>query len=140
MLTDYIHELCAILDIDVPKISHDTSHFQTDTTLAQVDSNGDTIYIRKFHDPNPDQLFAIAHELRHIWQMKNNEQLYFADYKTSNHLNSVEKYNLQLAEIDANAFAAIVMEDFFRLSPQWKNLPESVVTKINERISYILEN
>lgn len=137
MLDKYINELCKILNIEIPKVSYDTSNFPTETMMAQVDSSANTIYIRECSKTNPDQLFSIAHELRHIWQLKNDEQLFFSNYQPIDIIGSVEKYNLQIAEVDANAFGAIVMTDFFRLKPQWNGLPETVVNEINKRIKYI---
>lgn len=66
MINDYINDICDILDISIPSISFDTSNFPTDTMIAQCSPNGSTIYLKKYEKPNPDQFFAIAHELRHI--------------------------------------------------------------------------
>lgn len=60
MIHDFIKNICDILDIPTPLISHNTSNFPTETMLAQVDSLGSTIYIRKFDKPNPD-LFFLSH-------------------------------------------------------------------------------
>ena len=47
------------------------------------------------------------------------------------------KYNLQPAEIDANAFAASIMINWFGLRPQWDNVPQNVVNEINKRMKLI---
>lgn len=137
MLEQYIKELSDILDIPVPKISYDTSGFTTSTMMAQVDNSGSVIYIKKCDHINPDQLFAVAHELRHIWQLKNDEQLFFFNYQPIDKIGTIEQYNLQLAEVDANAFGAIVMSDFFKLKPQWQGLSDKVVKAINNRIAHL---
>lgn len=137
MLEQYINEICEILNINVPKISYDTSNFATNTMMAQVSISGDIIYIKECDKLNPDQLFAVAHELRHIWQIKNDEQLYFSEYKTIDEIGSVEQYNLQLAEVDAHAFGSMVMSDFFGLKPQWNGLSQKVIDTINNRITYL---
>lgn len=136
MIYDFIKNICDILSIPIPSISYDTSHFPTDTMMAQVNSSGDIIYLKKYNKPNPDQLFSIAHELRHIWQIENHHDLYFSNYQTVDIIGT-EKYNLQSAEIDANAFASIIMVDFFHLQPQYKGLSDSVVSAINNRINEI---
>ena len=138
-MEEFFLEICDMLDIRPPKISYDTSHFQSDTMMAQVDSSGHTIYINKCEKVNPDQLFAIAHELRHIWQMKDRER-YLSDYKSVDQCSSFEEYNLQIAELDANAFAGLVMIDFFHLKPQFYDVPESIRSKIYEQMDRITES
>lgn len=137
MIKKFISDICDILNIPVPSVLYDTSNFPTDTMMAQVNQSGDTIYIKKYDKPNPDQLFSIAHELRHIWQIKNHQQLYFSDYQTVDIIGT-EKYNLQPAEVDANAFASIVMVDLFHLQPQYKGMSSVVVSTIKKRINIIV--
>lgn len=137
MIRDFINDICDILNIQVPSISFDTSHFPTDTMMAQVNLSGDTIYLKKYDKPNPDQLFSIAHELRHIWQIEKYHDLYFSNYQTVDIIGT-EKYNLQSAEVDANAFASIIMVEFFRLQPQYKGLSDSVVFAIKNRIDELV--
>lgn len=137
MIYGFINDICDILNISVPSVSFDTSNFPTDTMMAQVNPSGNTIYLKKYDKPDPDQFFAIAHELRHIWQLKNEEQLYFSTYKPIHFCDSVEEYNMQIAELDANAFAGLVMIGFFRLKPLFEGVPDSVKTKIFERMEYL---
>lgn len=137
MIQKFISDICDILDIPVPSVSYDTSNFPTDTMMAQVNQSGDTIYIKKYNKQNPDQLFSIAHELRHIWQIENYHDIYFSNYQTVDKIGT-ERYNLQPAEIDANAFASIIMVDFFRLQPQYNGLSDSVVSSIKSRIDELV--
>lgn len=137
MIYAFINDICDILNISIPSVSFDTSNFPTDTMMAQVNPSGDTIYLKKYDKPNPDQLFSIAHELRHIWQMQNDEKLYFSTYKPVDLYSSIEEYNLQIAELDANAFAGLVMIDFFRLKPLFEGVTDSVKSKIFERMEYL---
>lgn len=136
MIDDYISDVCNILNINIPLVSFDTSKFQTKTMMAQCLSDGSVIYIRKTDKPDPDYFFAIAHELRHVWQIKTDKRLYFSNYKTIDIL-GVEKYNLQLAELDANAFAMSIMQDFFGLQAQFSNLPDYIKRKIYDRSEII---
>lgn len=137
MIQKFISDICDILNIPVPSVSYDTSNFPTDTMMAQCSSDGSTIYLKKYNKPNPDQLFYIAHELRHIWQLSNNGKLYFSSYKTIDLCSSVEEYNLQIAELDANAFGGLIMIDFFHLKPLFQGVPNSVKSKIYERMEYL---
>lgn len=80
MIQEFVSTICEILNICIPFISYDTSNFQSDTMMAQCSQDGSTIYLKKYDKPNPDQLFSIAHELRHIWQIKYHHDLYFYNY------------------------------------------------------------
>lgn len=140
MINDFIKEVSEILQIPAPKLSFDTSTFPTETTLAQCeidvnDPDGCIIHLRKCNKPNPEQFFAVAHELRHVWQFRHG--LYLPDYKERNECESVEGYNLQPAEVDANAFAGLVMMDFFGLKPLFEGLSETVKSEIFERMEII---
>lgn len=122
MIKEFIADICNILNISIPSVSYDTTHFSTDTMMAQCDSAGATIFIKKSNKPNPDLMFSIAHELRHIWQIRNHQDLYLSSYQTVENIGT-EKYNLQLAEVDANAFASIIMVIFFIYSHNIKDYP-----------------
>ena len=139
MINEFIADVCDILSISVPSVSNDTSNFPTDTMMAQCSSDGSTIYIKKIDKPNPDYLFSIAHELRHCYQIQIDEEWFLSDYKPIDLCASTEEYNLQFAEIDANAFAGLVMEDFFHLQPLFEGLSDSVKTKIFERMKQLTE-
>ena len=111
MINEFIEDICSILNIVPPQISYDTSHFQTETMLAACDNEGRTIFLRRQDSMTPDFYFGIAHELRHVWQIRTESRL-LDNYKTSNQCENSEMYNLQPAEVDANAFATMVMADF----------------------------
>ena len=138
MIKEFITDVCELLEIRVPKISYDTTHFATKTTMAQCEPETNTIYLNKVDKPNPDYVFSIAHELRHIYQYQTDEKFYLSGYKPSNKCSSVEEYNLQIAEVDANAFASIVMTDFFSIKPQWYGLSGKVINAIEKRIKFLL--
>ncbi len=138
MTNEFIAEICELLGIQIPTISYDTSHFPTETTMAVSAPISNIIYLKKNNNPNFDYMFSIAHELRHIFQYQNDEKFYFANYKPSDKCDSIEEYNLQIAEVDANAFANIIMVEFFHLKPLWNGLSEKVIDSINSRISIIV--
>lgn len=138
MIKEFITDVCELLEIEVPKISYDTTHFATKTTMAQCEPSANVIYLNKTDKPNPDYIFCIAHELRHIYQYQIDEEFYLSGYKPSNKCSSVEEYNLQIAEVDANAFASIVMADFFSMKPQWNGLSGKVIDTIEKRIKFLL--
>ena len=140
MIEEFITDICELLCIEVPSISYDTSHFSTETTMAQCELTNNIIYLNKIDNPNPDYLFAIAHELRHIFQYQNDEKFYLSNYKTSDKCSSIEEYNLQIAEVDANAFASIVMIEYFHMKPKWNGSSDKVINAINSRISIIIHD
>lgn len=137
MIDEFINDVCGILGIDPPEVSNDTSHFQSDTMMAQCDPSGSVIYIRPSDKATPDLFFAIAHELRHVWQLQNDKERYTSAYKPVDLCASVEAYNLQQAEIDANAFAGVVMVYFFHIRPLFEGLPDSVKSRIFERMEQL---
>ena len=91
MIKEFITDVCELLEIKVPKISYDTIHFATKTTLAQCEPETNTIYLNKVDKLNPDYVFSIAHELRHIYQYQTDEEFYLSGYKPSNKCSSVEE-------------------------------------------------
>lgn len=140
MYKEFISNICRVLKISVPAISHDTSDFTSDTMMAQVNLTGDTIYIKDLSEPNPDLFFAIAHELRHIWQLNYKREIYFTCYKTTNSCSSLKEYNLQPAELDANAFAGLAIIYFLNLQPLFEGMDEDLKNKIFERMEYLITN
>lgn len=138
MIEEFITDVCELLKIEVPKISYDTSHFPTKTTLAQCEPTANIIYLTKIDKLNPDYAFSIAHELRHIYQYQTDEEFYLSGYKPSNKCLSIEEYNLQIAEVDANAFASIIMVEYFSMKPQWNGLSDKTISAIDNRINIII--
>lgn len=132
-----IFEICDILNITKVKISYDVSKFRSETMMAQVDVEKRIIYLKRFNIITPDIFFVIFHELRHLWQYDHNKELFILSYKEVNEFDNVNDYNLQLAEIDANAFAGLMIMDLFGLKPLYKGLSEKVKNKIYERIEVI---
>lgn len=52
-------------------------------------------------------------------------------------MSSIEEYNLQIAEIDANDFAYIVMVDLFGMKPLFHGLSDNVKSRILDRVEYL---
>lgn len=136
-LKELTTQICEILNIPCPKISYVTSDFPSKTMLAKYVPEENTIYV-KDKKISVDVCFALAHELRHVWQMTTDKNLYFGSYKQAHECSNKVEYNLQLAELDANAFAGIITSDLFHLKPTFEGLPEMVKDKIYERMEEIL--
>ena len=67
----------------------------------------DAVLIRDDIAVSPELFFALAHELRHA------------------------------LEVDANAFGALIMSDFFGIVPQFRNMPDTVRKAIKDRMKQL---
>lgn len=131
----FAREICTILQIEMPAIRFvSIDRLRTDTQIAALTPDGvlisDGVLIRNDIGVTPELFFAIAHELRHVYQLENDRSLH--DYHTSDQLD-IDEYNAQPLEVDANAFAAVIMAEFFGISPQFLNMPESVRQLVGKR-------
>lgn len=129
----FAREICDILEISVPDIkfaSADRMH--TGTQIAAL--TPDAVLIRNDIEISAELFFALAHELRHAYQIASGESL--EEYRTSDRI-SIEQYNLQPLEADANAFGALIMSDFFGIVPQFRNMPDTVRKAIKDRMKQL---
>lgn len=127
---EYLEHVLGLTDLEVIQ---DASFFKSKTQMASADVKNKIIYIRPNTAVNLDLYFALAHESRHIWQYNNSE------YKMSikNHIDntkiSIEQYNNQTEEIDAHAFATVIMEVNFGVAPIFDGLSASTRKAIMKR-------
>lgn len=128
-----IKEICEDLDIEPPAVEI-VDRLDTATKLAAYNPDDNIIYIRKASDMR-DTLFAVAHELRHVWQLRNEPDM-FAAYRDSASL-PIAKYNLQPAEIDANAYAMLFMVQRYGVAPQFNGLSPKAKRMIRDRATEI---
>ncbi len=68
--------------------------------------------------------FAIAHEMRHIWQLKENIRFYYKGYKTLQECQDEDIFHMQVAELDADAWAMIIMEQMYQTMPSLDSYSE----------------
>lgn len=133
---------CRILNVPEPIIrAVDPAELQTKTTRCALSLDGSRIAISQdFINSNPgtaEVWLALSHECRHIWQIHHTE--YMSSYKPSSAL-SVSEYNQQAAEIDAWAWAVVVLSDRFGVRPTLEeNLGVDVWLRIVERANEISE-
>ncbi len=142
LLNRYMILLCEDLQIKKPRVQMvggADRRFPTATTLALLSGDGASILVRRRPERDPDLLLAVAHELRHAWQMAYHREEYFADYRPREDFADLEAYNLQPAEIDANAYAASTLEGLFGVSPLWQGYTDRVIDAIRERKKEINE-
>lgn len=129
---DYIAK--GILDIDTPDWI-EVKILDTDTQIAAADIKKNIIYTKKGTDEKM-LFFAIAHELRHMWQAKNKKDFLIKFDKSKK---DIKCYNEQEAEVDANAFAAAIMMLMFGIRPLFKTLGEETREKIYAQTEIIMD-
>lgn len=122
-LKEFIGEVCDVLEIPVPNISDDFRLFENNTRMAmlEIEKGVPTLYLSDRMETEQDYYFAVAHELRHLWQYLTNEKYWLGNYKTVEEI-GITAYNRQRLEIDANAFAALVMVLSFEMVPTFPSL------------------
>jgi hypothetical protein len=135
MIHKLVENISYMLSIDAPAVEI-VDELDTPTKMAAADPVKGVIVV-KAGMSTFDTAIAVAHELRHIWQYKNEPDM-FADYQNSSAL-SQESYNLQPAEVDANAFAELYVGQYGKRS-LWNGLSEEVKTAIHNRAEFIVEN
>lgn len=128
-LTDFTANIASMLGVPCPELRY-ASTLSTPTQIAAMDSESLILTLRSSAS-DLDKTFAIAHELRHLWQQQT-ERFELNEHAAPGSVSTID-YNLQTEEIDANAFAALVMEYFFRVRPTFSALPPDLVQMIESR-------
>lgn len=125
-------EISRVLNVNKPTVELDSDYEWGSSDYRPYD---DKVII--VEDKNSiEAFFSIAHEIRHKWQIVNDCDYYFKDYKQKDCI-SKEEYGMQKAEIDANAFAMIAMCIYFENLPIFKNCKDDERKKIFDRAQEI---
>lgn len=135
MINNYVKMICGMLEIPMPRV------FYSDNALrpgehARLSQDGKQLYLRKLKTASLDQLFAASCELRREWQRRTDRERYCGSHKPADRL-SVRDFSMQPAEVDANAFGAVVCLAFFGVEPVFDELPGVVRSSIESRIDEI---
>lgn len=114
-----VRQNCRALSVPVPSVQVvEQSELATATTLCAVSADGRRLVISRILAERPVELpalwLSLSHECRHIWQTVYADV--FADYRQSSQL-SVVAYNSQPAEVDAWAWAVLVVSNRFGVRP-----------------------
>lgn len=134
----FVKLICEDLCIVPPIVKYDNKKFNSNTQLATlvVEKNGRKIlYLRKKYNDVVTMMVCIAHELRHKYQI-DNSLFDTSAYQTSTVLNNRD-YNLQDVEIDANAYAYVIMYDNFGIDVKFNGLDRDIVQRIKKRAEKI---
>ena len=133
-INKYIENVAKLLDVEIPQIEqgegseYETSEYQPETDII--------ILVEEL--ASQESYVTLAHEFRHKWQWEKNRDVYFTDYKQREEI-VPEKYEMQLAEIDANAFAMLVCFKLLGGGPTFPNQTECVRKLIFKRAAELSE-
>lgn len=137
-ILDIANDLEKILKIKCPKIKFIPKK-EVSNIIARTIVNNKTVKKINFaldYENVYDAYFSICHELRHVYQIKYNYQI-FEKYVEKDTDISTENYNLQEAEIDANAFGSLYMQVNFGVKPLFLGYSDKVKGKIDKQIEKI---
>lgn len=127
----YIH--CDILDVEPVKVKFKNK--LDGAVLAMCVPNSRIIYVKRDVRLG-DALLALAHEMRHVWQIDNGH--FNNNYKQRNST-ALMSYNEQWEEIDAHAYASLYLKTFYGISPLFNGLNNRIKSRIENREKEILE-
>lgn len=138
--------LAEILKIDMPKVTFSKNKLDGSLSGGAL-NDGAEVRVYTQMDLNAevdtssedfiDLLLRLCHEMRHAWQVQNAPEL-INGYRPRQELDLVE-YNRQPAELDAHAFAALIIEANFGLSPRFMSLDNETKMLISARKRDIYE-
>lgn len=134
LISNFIADVCFVLGIDVPKITHNFLEICTDTRKEQF--TGEKFFIPATDEPDSEFLFYVAHNLRVRWQFLTNSD-YF-DFQSVEEI-GIDNYDNQPAEVDAVAFASLYMIGYFQLMDDFTSVSCQTRELILKRMEEILD-
>lgn len=133
-VSNFITDVCFVLGIDVPKVTHNFLEICTDTRKEQF--TGEKFFIPATDEPDSEFLFYVAHNLRVRWQFLTNPD-YF-DFQSVEEI-GIDNYDNQPAEVDAVAFASLYMIGYFQLMDDFTSVSCQTRELILKRMEEILD-
>lgn len=133
LISNFIADVCFVLGIDVPKVTHNFLDICTDTRKEQF--TGDVFFVPATDEPDSEFLFYVAHNLRVRWQFLTNPD-YF-DLKSAEEI-GIDNYDNQPAEVDAAAFASLYMINYFQLMSKYSSVSSHTRVLIFKRMEEIM--
>lgn len=118
-LEGYFHFITELLDIGFISLKYDTNSemkkMGSESTLALYNRREKQVHIVKKDKYSLEDIYVVTHELRHAWQDYTDPEYYFGDYYDP--ALSEHTYNISKAEIDANAFATVIIYKVIGVKP-----------------------
>ena len=134
LISNFIADVCFVLGIDVPKVTHNFLEICTDTRKEQF--TGEKFFIPATDEPDSEFLFYVAHNLRVRWQFLTNPD-YF-DFQSVEEI-GIDNYDNQPAEVDAVSFASLYMIGYFQLMDDFTSVSCQTRELILKRMEEILD-
>ena len=134
LISNFIADVCFVLGIDVPKVTHNFLEICTDTRKEQF--TGEKFFIPATDEPDSEFLFYVAHNLRVRWQFLTNPD-YF-NFQSVEEI-GIDNYDNQPAEVDAVAFASLYMIGYFQLMDDFTSVSCQTRELILKRMEEILD-
>ena len=134
LISNFIADVCFVLGIDVPKVTHNFLEICTDTRKEQF--TGEKFFIPATDEPDSEFLFYVAHNLRVRWQFLTNPD-YF-NFQSVEEI-GIDNYDNQPAEVDAVALASLYMIGYFQLMDDFTSLSCQTRELILKRMEEILD-
>lgn len=134
LISNFIADVCFVLGIDVPKVTHNFLEICTDTRKEEF--TGEKFFIPATDEPDSEFLFYVAHNLRVRWQFLTNPD-YF-DFQSVEEI-GIDNYDNQPAEVDAVAFASLYMIGYFQLMDDFTSVSCQTRELILKRMEEILD-
>ena len=134
LISNFIADVCFVLGIDVPKVTHNFLEICTDTRKEQF--TGEKFFIPATDEPDSEFLFYVAHNLRVRWQFLTNPD-YF-DFQSVEEI-GIDNYDNQPAEVDAVAFASLYMIGYFQLMDDFTSVSCQTRELILKRMEEIMD-
>lgn len=134
LISNFIADVCFVLGIDVPKVTHNFLEICTNTRKEQF--TGEKFFIPATDEPDSEFLFYVAHNLRVRWQFSTNPD-YF-DFQSVEEI-GIDNYDNQPAEVDAVAFASLYMIGYFQLMDDFTSVSCQTRELILKRMEEILD-
>lgn len=133
-LVEFAGAISAVLGIVRPNIEHDENDSSAMSCYIPEEDK-----VRLQEDlGSKEAYFTLVHELRHKWQLENQFEQYFLNYKEIEEIDD-DAYSMQKAEIDANAFAMIMMYQFYEDIPLFEDREEYKRKAIFERAQVLTD-
>lgn len=127
-------QICWELKIKTPKIEVGIIEKGAGTVRACFLSRGYKVVLKK-DEGSLEYIFALAHELRRAWQYKNDRGM-FRTLKPIGECKTREEFFLQDAEVDANAYAAIILSRM-GFEPVFDGMPKEARERVQKRMGEI---
>ena len=133
-IKEYAMDICDFLQIELPNIKIVSNK----STMATYYPHNDTIEISDTYDTDYDYAFAIAHELRHKWQIKH-KHFKLSEYIEFNDRNNEEEYHMQAVEIDANAFSFAINFVYLEVEPTTIKYSSNVMSVLLPKVKTMIK-